>query len=1341
MLWFFHRMGSKVLTGSADDSARLWNPLTGEVVRTFTGHKTWVSSVAFSPDGSKVLTGSYDNTAKLWNASTGAVIRTFTGHKDYISSVAFSPDGTKVLTGSYDYTAKLWNAATGDVSRTLEGHTGGITAVAFSPGGAKALTASGDWQPEGGDCTAKLWNLDTGDKIRTFAGHKEILSVAFSPDSTKVLTGGGDKISNLWNAATGELVNTFPGHTGDITAVAFSPDGSKVLTGSKDQTAKLWAADTGKVIRTFTGYTSRITSLAFSPDGSKVLVGDDDGKSILSDAATGEQIRTFFGKYITFSPDGTKVLTGTQVWNAVTGEKISTFTGSAESINSVAFSPDSKIALMGCIDGKAKLWNAATGEPIRTFIGHTGAISSVAFSPDGTKVLTGGQDYTAKLWNASTGELIRTFIGHKNSVSSVAFSPDGTKVLTGSADYTALVWDISNVAQTPFPVVVDIPGNTIIVTDDLQTKDDLLGTFDADSPEKKSLAIRWRFYDTNFSEFDIYVAKDQGQPEFLDSTEPGCSYYLWENPEFGHSYTFQIRGILYGDSIVLDTRTFVVYISETDPTPTATFTPTSTFTNTPTQTFTPTNTPTPTPVLFPVPYDTVVVTDDLQSEENLVGKFDADKPDSKALGIRWEFARFDCIAFHIYVIKDNGADEFVEAVPASVNYYLWTKPEFDHSYRFRVWGIVGTNAVQYIESAADVLFLADTNPTPTYTATFTPTPTFTPTYTLTPTPVVYEIPDDTVIVTDDLQSQENLVGKFDTDNPDAKALAVRWKFKNSGFTAFHVYYVKDDEPQEFIEALPANSSYFLWKNPEFGHSYRFRVWGISEKGSQLIETADAVFYLASDDPTPTVTATFTPTPTVTPTFTPTSTPIIYEIPDDTAIVTDDLQSQENLVGYFDADSPDAKALAIRWKFKNTGFIEFHIYYIKDNESQQFIEAIPAGSTFYLWKNPEFGHSYRFRIWGISDKGNQSIDTAGSVLYLASTDPTPTLTPTLTPTPVPVLVDLPDNTMIVTGDLQSTEDLQGKVEVDPPDNKVLAIRWNFKNPAFTSYHIHIKKDGGNSEFLMALPVSASYCEWKNPEYGHAYLFRVFGMMDNGKSLLLEGSAPVYYLAPGENTPTPTITNTATPAPTATFTLVPTPRPTITPYVDDTPTPTINQEPVKIDYTATLIKTIDCAQSELAKCGWLEIPGGFGAMASGQVSLRTFDSALIPSSKDQKGVFFELKPNTVSMLMALNSITVQGNEQILMKAYLRSVGKNADIAFGAVKGNYSAGQNVDGSLGINQVKSSSSFVDQEGVITVLFKPDSGEQITPFIQVSGIAFEADYNENVWLDRVEIYRFEQKP
>jgi WD40 repeat protein len=40
----------------------------------------YVFSIAWAPDGSKVASGSYDETVKVWSAETGACLDTFAGH-------------------------------------------------------------------------------------------------------------------------------------------------------------------------------------------------------------------------------------------------------------------------------------------------------------------------------------------------------------------------------------------------------------------------------------------------------------------------------------------------------------------------------------------------------------------------------------------------------------------------------------------------------------------------------------------------------------------------------------------------------------------------------------------------------------------------------------------------------------------------------------------------------------------------------------------------------------------------------------------------------------------------------------------------------------------------------------------------------------------------------------------------------------------------------------------------------------------------------------------------------------------------------------------------------------
>ena len=139
-----------------------------------------------------IVTGSYDNTARLWDANTGSHLRTLEGHTAGVASVSFSPDGTVILSGSYDGTARLWDANTGSELHTLKGHKGAIVSVSFSPDG--TTVASGSW-----DRTARLWDVDTGSDLRTLAGHAdEVDSVSFGPDGNAIATGSKDGTVLVW---------------------------------------------------------------------------------------------------------------------------------------------------------------------------------------------------------------------------------------------------------------------------------------------------------------------------------------------------------------------------------------------------------------------------------------------------------------------------------------------------------------------------------------------------------------------------------------------------------------------------------------------------------------------------------------------------------------------------------------------------------------------------------------------------------------------------------------------------------------------------------------------------------------------------------------------------------------------------------------------------------------------------------------------------------------------------------------------------------------------------------------------------------------------------------------
>ena len=78
---------------------------------TLTGHDSYVTSVAFSPDGQRIVSGSDDYSAKIWDVNSGKELHTLTGHYSSVESAAFSPDGQRIVSGSADKTVKIWDVS------------------------------------------------------------------------------------------------------------------------------------------------------------------------------------------------------------------------------------------------------------------------------------------------------------------------------------------------------------------------------------------------------------------------------------------------------------------------------------------------------------------------------------------------------------------------------------------------------------------------------------------------------------------------------------------------------------------------------------------------------------------------------------------------------------------------------------------------------------------------------------------------------------------------------------------------------------------------------------------------------------------------------------------------------------------------------------------------------------------------------------------------------------------------------------------------------------------------------------------------------------------------------
>ena len=286
------------------------------------------------------------------------------GHRSGVSTLAFSSDGRLLVSASADGTLRVWSVAAARETYAPFATGSGVLAMALVPERLCVAAVLADGR-------LVLWDFGSHRRVthvRASDG-SALLAVAVSPDGRWVAAGGSKRRVFVWQVERGVVAGEIGPAAGRIDALAFTADSGGIACGTHNGRVEVFERDSGVPRWSVRSGRARIAGISAAGKGGPLVTAAADGTIVSWDPASGaeqKRSRPMPGRLATLAmlPDASLLLAGFATGKAVLSElgaerELAVLGRHPGAVSAVAIAPARKHVATGSADGTIRLWNPA----------------------------------------------------------------------------------------------------------------------------------------------------------------------------------------------------------------------------------------------------------------------------------------------------------------------------------------------------------------------------------------------------------------------------------------------------------------------------------------------------------------------------------------------------------------------------------------------------------------------------------------------------------------------------------------------------------------------------------------------------------------------------------------------------------------------------------------------------------------------------------------------------------------------------------------------------------------------------------------------------------------------